>query len=212
MNGYDGEQESSAHEIFACYRGLRCVVIKGACIMGKEYSRENLVEMIKKAMWCVYRNEYWLIEQECHELNIVGAFYHYFRCMFDSEFKECSIDMEYSKQGRESLPKEIKAKCSNKKCSNCGKDDHKHRIRSDFVIHHRGDNTRNILTLEFKGEWAKTNGNCDWDFEKLKVLTRKGTEEFSYSYGGFVKLEKHGVTITWFEDGEMGQDTKFGLP
>ena len=42
---------------------------------------------IQVSLGAVYKYEYRLVEQHCHELNIVGAFYHYFRSMFEKRFK-----------------------------------------------------------------------------------------------------------------------------
>ena len=177
-------------------------------------SRESIEKKIFKAMDLVYAKEYWLIEKQCHEINIVGAFYHYFRNLYGRYLpKTLSIDMEYSRKGHSSLPKIIETKqCHSIRCGKCGKCEHPHRVRSDFVIHHRGDNSNNLLVLEFKGEWTANRTNCDWEVEKLKILTGNKNnmdkeEWFGYSYGGLVIVKPEEISITWFENGRETETT-----
>ena len=67
------------------------------------------MEAIQVSLGAVYKYEYRLIKQHCHELNIVGAFYHYFRTMFEKRFKRLKyrIDMEYNRMGARNISKEI---------------------------------------------------------------------------------------------------------
>ena len=71
-----------------------------------------------------------LVEEKCHELSIVGAFYRYFRNEYDDYFKsnypDVSVDMEYSKMGEEL--------CAKPAPSNKGGKQH---MRIDFVVHKR---------------------------------------------------------------------------
>ena len=69
---------------------------------------KRVKDAICVVLGAVYKNEFRLIEQQCHELNIVGAFYHYFRSMFEKDFVSYSIDMEYSRMGERKASKLIR--------------------------------------------------------------------------------------------------------
>ena len=157
----------------------------------------------------VYKNEYRLIQQHCHELNIVGAFYHYFRLYFGDQFRPYCIDMEYSRMGNRLLPKEIAVNARDGVCPCCHKE-HKRRIRSDFIIHQPGSD-KNLFVIEFKGEWSS--GCLEWDHRKLCELTKPITSRpdgesyvCGYKLGVSIMLKDSGVGLEWFTNGEKDGD------
>lgn len=152
----------------------------------------------------VYKNEFRLIEQQCHELNIVGAFYHYFRSMFECDFESYSIDMEYSRMGERKMYKLISVLAGKEKCSYCHKK-HSRRIRSDFIIHKPGTDD-NLAVIEFKGEWSK--GCIEWDQRKLQELTkplssRPNTDDYvcGYQLGVSIVLKNEKVAMRFYLSG-----------
>ena len=165
---------------------------------------KSMVEAIQISLGAVYKKEYRLIEQHCHEVNIVGAFYHYFRQLFELRFESYCIDMEYCRMGTRTLSKEININVGGVVCPLCNKK-HTRRIRSDFIIHRPGTDD-NLLVIEFKGEWSS--GCLDWDEKKLCALTmplvtRPAEESYvcGYKLGVSIMLKEDMVGLEQFEEG-----------
>ncbi|MBR3924918.1 MAG: hypothetical protein IKJ45_17500 [Kiritimatiellae bacterium] len=161
----------------------------------KRLTYKMLMEAVQVSLGAIYKNEYRLIKQHCHELNIVGTFYYYFRKLFQEQFSPFCIDMEYSRMGKQMDPKEIDIQNLRGKCPYCHKK-HRRRIRSDFIIHTPGADN-NLLVIEFKGMWSS--GCLEWDEKKLCALTkslvaRPAGESYVCGY-------KLGVSIIMHEDG-----------
>ena len=160
---------------------------------------ENDGEMISKVLFAlgeVYRNDYFLVENNCHELSIVGAFYRYFRNEYDdyfkSKFPDVSIDMEYSKMGEDLCAKPAPPNDMDKK-----------HMRIDFVVHRRKYQTRNLLAIEFKLDGRTKDIN--WDYDKLKAITVKGDDDKqvrNYELGISIVLKKDGLIMKFFKGGE----------
>lgn len=165
------------------------------------------VERVKNAVYialgAVYKNEFRLIKQQCHELNIVGAFYHYFRMFFGEQYRPYCIDMEYSRQGAQMDPKEIDVNNLNGECSYCHRV-HKRRVRSDFIVHVPGED-KNLLVVEFKGGWST--GCLQWDKKKLQALTIpklscSNTDKYvcGYQLGVSIVLKNEKVELRFYPD------------
>ena len=76
-------------------------------------------------------------------------------------------------------------------------------IRPDLLVHKRGDNTKNLLAVEFKGWWNKSKNR---DEEKLKSLTSPD-EEYQYLLGAFVRLGKENMQeLEYYANGEKLND------
>ena len=72
-------------------------------------------------------------------------------------------------------------------------------VRPDLLIHKRGDNTKNLLVVEFKGWWNKSKNR---DEDKLKSLTSP-CDEYHYLLGAFVRLGKENIQeLEYYADGE----------
>lgn len=157
---------------------------------------ESMIVKVLCALREIYRNDYFLVEEKCHELSIVGAFYRYFRNEYDDYFKsnfpDVSIDMEYSKMGEEL--------CAKPAPSNKGGKQH---MRIDFVVHKRKSQEQNLLAIEFKLE-GRTK-EIDWDYEKLKAITVKVDDEKQvrkYELGISITLKKNGLVMKFFKYGD----------
>ena len=155
----------------------------------------RMIDKVLSALCEIYRNDYFLIENNCHELSITGAFYRYFRNNFDrwvaEKFHDVNIDMEYGKMGEELCAKPAPL-------NNVGK----RHMRIDFVIHKRGIQTQNILAIEFKLKNRKK--DIEWDYEKLKSITIKSDNENqvrNYILGISIVLDKKKVSMKYFKDG-----------
>ena len=162
-------------------------------------------EAVQVSLGAVYKNDYRLIAQHCHELTIVGAFYHYYRELFENQFNLYSIDMEYSRMGGRKVAKEINVPSGEIVCPYCHKK-HGRRIRSDFIMHKPGTDD-NWLVIEFKGIWSS--GCKEWDEVKLCALTKpiasRPTGELyvcGYKLGVSILLKEDGIELQYFANGE----------
>lgn len=154
-----------------------------------------MLERVLHALAKVYANDYFLIENKCHELAIVGAFYRYFSNMYRAWFRkmypEVSIDMEYSRMGEEMCAKPAPPNSHSK-----------NHMRIDFVIHERKSQAQNILAIEFKLDGR--NKDIDWDYEKLSAMTIKSKDDNqvrNYGLGISIVLEPNGLVVRCFKDG-----------
>ena len=72
-------------------------------------------------------------------------------------------------------------------------------VRPDLLIHKRGDNTKNLLVVEFKGWWNKAKNR---DEDKLKSLT-SSKDVYHYLLGAFVRLGKENIQeLEYYANGE----------
>ena len=166
---------------------------------------KKVMEAVIVTLGAVYKNDYRLIKQHCHELNIVGAFYYHFRRMFEKSFSRYRIDMEYSRMGTRNVSKEIHSLTGGEFCPICHAK-HGRRIRSDFIIHKPGKDI-NLLAIEFKGEWSS--GCQEWDERKLCELTKPLTSRpegesyvCGYVLGVSIILKASGVGFQRFANGK----------
>lgn len=151
--------------------------------MGKT-DREELIELVNLALNKLYINDYFLIENNSTELNIVFHFSRYFIELLNErnveEYKELSGDCEYDRNiFRE---KEYKSIVYNY-------DNTEHKIYPDFILHKRGSNDNNILAIEFKKYNNKRQKSLQKDKYKLMALT-DSDGEFKYKLGLHIIIEK----------------------
>lgn len=72
-------------------------------------------------------------------------------------------------------------------------------VRPDLLIHKRGDNTKNLLVVEFKGWWNRAKNR---DEDKLKSLT-SSKDVYHYLLGAFVRLGKENIQeLEYYANGE----------
>ena len=172
----------------------------------------HAMDAIQVSLGAVYQYEYRLIVQHCHELNIVGAFYHYFRSMFEKRFSTYCIDMEYSRMGMRNVPKEIHGLLGGEHCP-FRHEKHGRRVRSDFIIHKPGTD-ENLLVIEFKGEWSS--GCLKWDHRKLCELTKPITSRpagesyvCGYKLGLSILLKHDGIELQQVRRGKKVGERRF---
>lgn len=170
------------------------------------------MEAVIVTLGAVYKNDYRLIKQHCHELNIVGVFYYHFRRVFEKSFSRYRIDMEYNRMGARNVSKEIHILIEGECCPICHKK-HGRRIRSDFIIHKPGTD-RNLLVIEFKGEWSS--GCLEWDERKLRELTKstksrpKGESYVcGYKLGLSILLKHDGIELQQVRGGNKLDERRF---
>ncbi len=172
------------------------IMIESGCSIAMDKDDECMISKVLYALGEVYRNDYFLVENNCHELSIVGSFYRYFRNEYDdyfnSNFPGVSIDMEYSKMGEELCAKPAPTNDMGKK-----------HMRIDFVVHKRKCQTQNLLAIEFKLKGRKKDIN--WDYDKLKAITVKAddvSQVRNYELGISALLKDDGVEMRFFKDGK----------
>lgn len=72
-------------------------------------------------------------------------------------------------------------------------------VRPDLLIHKRGNNTKNLLVVEFKGWWNRAKNR---DEDKLKSLT-SSKDVYHYLLGAFVRLGKENIQdLEYYANGE----------
>ena len=146
-----------------------------------------LTQLVGAALNELYLRDYYLLDHKVHERSIVFRFAHYLQNLLDEheDFWEYDLDVEYNRNGYS--PKRIP-----------GRDNG---AEPDVIIHKRGNNTHNLLAIEFKTYW---NSETSDDLKKLKEFTRKGGE-YHFSLGLSIALGRNrgSVDIISVRNGEI---------
>ena len=143
-------------------------------------------QILKNALISLYAKDYILIQRGGMEQACVARLYFYMQKSIDKSnaLKQYYLDCEYNKNGERSK-------------RYMDDDTGKHLIaRPDIILHERGTNNYNIVIVEFKGWWNKSEYN---DIRKLEAFTdQKG--RYRYMLGIYVKLNKENWKLRYFED------------
>ncbi len=130
----------------------------------------------------------------------------YMQCMLEHENEDLRVDCEYSNVTAAETDEYVKyldsvgvfAGSSVKNLKGC--------IFPDLIVHKRGTHEHNLLVIEFKGYWNKS----DWhkDEKKLKAFTKecdhtKIKKYFNYQRGVFVALGRNKAHLVEFINGEQ---------
>lgn len=122
-----------------------------------------------------------LVENDANERCLAARFFAYMtsRTGYDPDYRELTWDPEYNRHGHD--PKKLDGS----------------EIVPDLILHHRGDDSANILVVEFK----KSGRSLKSDRVKLAKLTGS-PYYFRYRLGVLIVLGIDKVTLEWFRDGK----------
>lgn len=148
-----------------------------------EVSKENIEKCINRALDLLYEKDEYLIahpgpkrEDHVSERGIVFRFGVYFDWLFrESISGDYHIDTEYNRD--EDEIKRSPRPCKPEELQNC---------YPDFIVHRRGNNDNNLLILEFKTWWNKTQ---DDDRKRVRYFIDP-TSQYKYQFGATVLLEQ----------------------
>lgn len=146
----------------------------------------ELKSLIDEALKKLYNNDPELIECAVNERSIVFRFGLYFaELLSNSSFKGYHLDCEYNRNlGK---PKRTKNFPTG--------------VIPDVLLHRRNANDENILVLEFKGYWNKSDRNNDHN--KIIDFTNQAEDNiYKYGIGGVVEIEKDDFNIEYYLDYE----------
>jgi hypothetical protein len=155
-----------------------------------------LLTLLKESVEMCYLNDYSLIRRGGMEQASMARIYYYMQKALeqDSRFVSLSkynLDSEYNKDGVN--PKELESGL----------------VRPDIILHFR-DNLpckSNILVVEFKMWSNNDTEDMDKDIVKLKEFTSE-SDKFHYFLGVSVKLNKHDIKYTCFQNGEESDEER----
>lgn len=154
-------------------------------ISNKEcFTKHKLLGDIISALKLVYKYDIDLIRSNVNERCVVSRVFHYIakRTENDADYTGLVWDAEYNRVGLQGEAKkmgDVKASWSH--------------IIPDLVLHHRGDDYRNVLVCEFKkNRYAKA------DVRKLAYMTGIA---YQYKYGLQIVLRENEVDLVWLRDG-----------
>ena len=143
-----------------------------------------LKECIIEAANSLYKNDYYLIEHDVHEVTLTHRLALYLEEKIKKEFNtiKFNFDIEYNKNYEE--PKRLVP----------GEDGK----RPDIIIHRRGNNDYNLIIIELKKN--KGIADDDSDDRKLKGAT-SGSHDFKYDLGAYINIKKDKVIFCWYTEG-----------
>lgn len=130
----------------------------------------------------------------------------YMQCMIESEDNNLRVDCEYSRATDGTHDECVKYLDSEFIRAGKPAEGLKGRIFPDLIVHERGKHEHNLLVVEFKGYWNKS--NWDKDELKLKAFTKECwhkniKEYFNYQYGIFVVLGRDKPYLVEFINGKQ---------
>lgn len=122
----------------------------------------------------IYGQDFLLIARKAHERSCAFRFGLYFteavaQTSFGVDY-DLTIDFDYNRN-RDGV-------------KNMEGFDDVHGVFPDIILHHRGENDKNIVVIEFKGYWTRSGD----DHEKLCGFTHQEANDYHYGLGVFVRL------------------------
>lgn len=147
--------------------------------------REKLLYMLKNSCKKIYKDDKYLIDKGVCERAIVFRFGVYLQRLIsrDSELKFYDLDNEYNRN-QEGVKRTRRFKNG---------------TYPDLIIHKRGENSNNIMVVEFKTVW---NSDTSKDEKKLKDFINKNGE-YKYKYGVSIIFEENKAVIKmlyWYKE------------
>jgi hypothetical protein len=143
---------------------------------------QELKGMVNGALNRLYKQDQELLEFTVNERSVVFRFGLYFaEILSSSSFSGYNLDCEYNRNMG-------KPKRTNKFPDG---------VIPDVLLHRRNSNDENILVLEFKGYWNKSDrGN---DHKKITEFTSQAEDnQYKYGLGGVVELEQGIYNVDYY--------------
>lgn len=148
-------------------------------------TEKRFKKMLSNALNKLYKKDKILITRGGMEQACVARVFYYLQKEIErSELKTYNLDCEYNKDGEGS------------KWVNDVHTGEQFKARPDMLLHKRGNNDNNIVIVEFKGWWNKSEYN---DVRKLEAFTDQNGR-YRYRLGIYVKLNKENWELRCFEN------------
>ena len=148
-----------------------------------ERELDELKNRINKTIKIFYKNDFFLIGKEINERSMTHKLAEYLQ----REFPEYHVDCEYNRMkkdknmtGDEYLSKKLNLP----KKQTDSYDTEAKTVYPDIIIHHRGNNSDNLLVIEVNKHTNKTQQAEDFDIKKISAYIK----ELNYSHGLFLEL------------------------
>lgn len=143
---------------------------------------EELKSMVDEALIRLYQQDLELIEYAVNERSVVFRFGLYLNELLpSSSFASYNLDCEYNRNmGKPKRTKNFPAG-----------------VIPDVLLHRRNSNVENILVLEFKGYWNKS--DRENDHKKIIDFTSQDEDnQYKYALGGVVELENGYFKVDYY--------------
>lgn len=142
--------------------------------MSKDEELLILKRGVESTLDWLYANNSELIQLAASEQCLVGHFYRHFFGAIEALLQDgtLNVDLEYNKYGNEKDPKTG--------LSGRG-------WRPDMIVHHRGDQARNVCLFEFK-RWNSRKSRRDADLAKVEEAVR--SPKMKYHFACYVEFGK----------------------
>ena len=133
-------------------------------------NEEIYLNIVNQALDKLYNYDVSLITNDASERAIVFHFANYFENIVNcfDKFDELSVDCEYNRNI-----------VDEKKYKAIMYEGIEYKIFPDLILHHRGDNSKNIIAIEFKKEKNVSKCRIENDYRKLRALTN---QQYKYKY------------------------------
>lgn len=152
--------------------------------------------VVQGALRRLYRDDSQLFEHNVNERSIT----HSLAAYLQESYPAWNVDCEYNRNGTDPKrrpvdPVQVSSADTNGKT-----------VYPDIIVHHRGLRGRgaNLLVLEAKKAWSA--GSPDDDRGKLVAFGR--SEDFSYSFGALLLLNRTNVEIEWYRNGVASEESE----
>ena len=182
------------------------------------FEADKIQEFLNDAIYCVFKHEKQLLEDECSERAITHWLANYFWCAVkkndvDGQYKDYVVDIEYNRIGQGKNPKET-FKCDGKNCqyrykdkcikrlleehetmsneeSNHNPQNQERKIMIDMIFHRRGRNDleSNVFCLELKTtSTSEDDYKTMCDKERIKTLVYNPDNKVRQQCGAAVHI------------------------
>lgn len=174
-------------------------------------TREELKEILEKALKILYVKDRYLLKHNCHERSITHKLAEYLQELLPQYNVDCEYNLDIdNKDNRrkrwisqkviENIRQEIENSRKSLNESNWNLSEEIEKLSKgfypDIIVHRRGSNNFNKLVIEGK----KGNLNSDLDVEKLTALTSQdGEPHYRYLLGAQISFDiENDLDITGF--------------
>ncbi len=153
-----------------------------------KYNREDVANKIKIALGILFKNDYFLLENDVNERSISHKLAEYLQRLFP----DYNVDCEYNRQFDDVVVRkkdiffneEEQRRFYPKTEEKNFEDNNAHTVFPDIIIHHRGGNGSNLLVVEVK----KSSNRDDLAKERDILKLKKYKEKFQYDYTLFLEI------------------------
>lgn len=142
--------------------------------------------MVNISLDSLYTNDFQLIDRAVNERAVVFRFGTYLNELLrNSTFQGYHLDCEYNRNLGDI-----------KRTRNFPNG-----VIPDVLIHRRNSNVNNVLVIEFKGHWNKS--DRETDHKKIIDFTSQNrNDHYKYGIGAVIELERHAPQIQYYFDYE----------